>query len=180
MRDGRNETTATSSCCAGTLLYVTDFAGDSQKVLEFFGELADRYDARLELLYIIDPEHTPSRPDAQIGAQYTPETFVRSLRNLKNSARALLLFENAEDVISKRAADTNATFIAFPLGGSESDRVLKGLVKRLTRKCACPVLIFPPNRIRSSLKPRRLESPAMSVSSICLLDASGTRTSCSP
>jgi nucleotide-binding universal stress UspA family protein len=145
VKDERNETMATSGCCAGTLLYVTDFAGDSQKVLEFAGELADRYDARLELLYITDPEHTPSRPDAQMGVQYTLEALARSLKHLKNNARALLLFGNPEHVISKRAADTNATLITFPLSGSESDRVLKRLARRLTKKCACPVLIFPPN-----------------------------------
>jgi nucleotide-binding universal stress UspA family protein len=126
----------------GGFLYVTDLVSDSQDVLEFACELAERQGAQLELLYVIDPEKASSRPDAQMGIQYSLESLARRLRDLKRNIRARLLFGHPEDVISKRAAETKATLIAFPVSDSSGNRDQKALVKHLNQTCACPVLMF--------------------------------------
>jgi nucleotide-binding universal stress UspA family protein len=137
-----SEEPAARNSGAGDLLYVTDLVSDNQDALEFACEVAEKRGAHLELLYVIDPEKASSRPDAQMGIQYSLEALARSLRNLKRNARARLLFGHPEDVISKRAAETKATLIAFPMDDSSSKRVQKALVRHLTRTCACPVLLF--------------------------------------
>ncbi len=81
---------------AGTLLFVTDPAKDSQNVLEFACALAQRHRARLELVHVIDPGHISSMPDAQMGIQYRLEALARSLRSLNRSAQAILLFGKPE------------------------------------------------------------------------------------
>ena len=133
---------AASNSGAGGLLYVTDLVSDSQDVLEFACELAERQGAQLELLHVIDPEKASSRPDAQMGIQYSLEALARSLRNLKRNTRARLLFGHPEDVISKRATETRATLIAFPVTDASNNRAQKALVRHLTQSCTCPVLMF--------------------------------------
>jgi nucleotide-binding universal stress UspA family protein len=137
-----SEELAASDSGTGDLLYVTDLVSDNQDALEFACELAEKRGAHLELLYVIDPEKASSRPDGQMGIQYSLEALARSLRNLKRNARARLLFGHPEDVISKRAAETRATLIAFSVGGSSRKRVQKALIRHLTKTCACPVLMF--------------------------------------
>jgi nucleotide-binding universal stress UspA family protein len=129
---------------AGTLLFVTDPAKDSLNVLEFACVLAQRHRARLELVHVIDPEHIPTMPDAQMGIQYRLEAMARSLRNLNRSARAILLFGKPEHVLRERAEDVKATLIAIALNGSATDRVQKRLAEDLARKCDCPVLMLSP------------------------------------
>ena len=137
-----DEESAASNVGTGDLLYVTDLVSEDQDALKFACELAEKRGAHLELLYVIDPEKASSRPDAQMGIQYSLEALARSLRDLKRNTRARLLFGHPEEVISRRAAETKATLIAFPLNCSTSKRVQKALVKHLTRTCACPVLLF--------------------------------------
>jgi nucleotide-binding universal stress UspA family protein len=131
-----------SSDTGGVLLYVTDLMSDSQDLLDFACELAERHGARLELLHVIDPEQTPSMPDAQMDNQYRLETLACSLQSPKMETRAVLLFGDPEDVIWKRAADIKAKLIALPSNGSATERAWKALARRLKRKCVCPVLSF--------------------------------------
>ena len=137
-------TSTGGSVHAGTLLFITDPAKDSLNVLEFACALAQKHRARLELVHVIDPEHIPTMPDAQIGIQYRLEALARSLRNLNRSARAVLLFGKPEHVLRERAEDLKATLIAIALNGSATDRVQKRLAEDLARKCDCPVLTLSP------------------------------------
>ena len=130
---------------AGTLLFVTDPAEDSLNVLEFACALAQKHRARLELVHVIDPEHVPAMPDAQMGIQYRLEALARSLRNLNTSARAILLFGKPGHVLRERAEDVKAILIAIALNGSATDRVQKRLAEELSRNCDCPVLMLPPD-----------------------------------
>jgi nucleotide-binding universal stress UspA family protein len=138
-------TSTGGSVHAGTLLFVTDPAKDSLNVLEFACALAQRHRARLELVHVIDPEHIPSMPDAQMGIQHRLEALARSLRNLNQSARAILLFGKPEHVLRKRAEDLKATLIAIALNGSATDRIQKRLADDLSRNCDCPVLTLAPD-----------------------------------
>jgi nucleotide-binding universal stress UspA family protein len=131
----------------GTILLVTEVGNDSQEALDFASELAEKNDAQLHLLHVINPEQAPSTPDGQMGMQYRLEILARSLRNLKKRAKATRLFGIPERVIPKRAADTKAGLVLVASNGSESDRVRKRLVKHLIQKCECPVVVLPP-RIR--------------------------------
>ena len=124
------------------LLYVTDSVSDSPEFLAFALKMAERHGANLELLQVVDPGRASSNPDAHMGAQYSLETLARSLKALKRNAHALLLFGSPEAVISKRAADINATVIALPLDGSPKDRSKRSLAQRLIQKCTCPVLTY--------------------------------------
>ena len=130
---------------AGTLLFVTDPAEDSLNVLEFACALAQKHRARLELVHVIDPEHVPAMPDAQMGIQYRLEALARSLRNLNTSARAILLFGKPGHVLRERAEDVKAILIAIALNGSATDRVQRRLAEELSRNCDCPVLMLPPD-----------------------------------
>ena len=130
---------------AGTLLFVTDPAKDSQNVLEFACALADRHRARLELVHVIHPGHIPSLPDVQMGIQYRLEALARGLRSLNRSAQAILLFGKPEQVLRERAQEIKATLIAIALNGSATDRVQKRLAEVLSRKCDCPVLTLAPD-----------------------------------
>src|ERR1035438_3554178 len=58
-----NEKPVMSNCKTGTLLFVADFVTGSHDVLDFACELAERQNADLQLLHVIDPEHTHSSPD---------------------------------------------------------------------------------------------------------------------
>lgn len=133
----------TSSRKAGTLLFVADFVNGSQDVLDFACELAERHNADLQLLHVIDPERTHSSPDAQMGAQFGLEMLAQRARALKRSAVSLLSFGCPENVIPKRAAEVNASLVVLPLNGSAADRLQKRLVRRLRGKCDCPVLAVP-------------------------------------
>jgi nucleotide-binding universal stress UspA family protein len=130
---------------AGTLIFVTDPAKDSQNVLEFACALADRHGARLELVHVIHPGHIPSLPDAQRGIQYRLEALARGLRSLNRSAQAILLFGKPEQVLRERAEAIKATLIAIALNGSATDRVQKRLAEDLSRTCNCPVLTLAPD-----------------------------------
>src|ERR1017187_9331155 len=127
----------------GTLLVVADFLTGSPDILDFACRLAERHNADLQLLHVIDPEHTPSSPDAQMGAQFSLEMLAQRARALKRSAVSLLSFGCPENVIPRRAAEVNASLVVLPLNGSAGDRPQKKLVKRLREKCDCPVLAVP-------------------------------------
>src|ERR1700684_2976644 len=120
---------------AGTLLFVTNPAGDSQPVLEFACAFAQRHRARLELVHVVDPEHISSMPDAQMGIQYKLEALARNLRTLSRSARAILLFGKPEHVLRERAQDIKAILIAIALNGSATDRVQKRMGGYLDPEC---------------------------------------------
>jgi nucleotide-binding universal stress UspA family protein len=136
-------TSSTGSVHAGTLLFVTNPANDSQTVLEFACALAHKHRARLELVHVVDPGHISSMPDAQMGIQYKLESLARNLRSLSRSARAILLFGKPEHVLRERAEDIKAILIAIALNGSATDQAQKKLAGYLARKCHCPVLTVP-------------------------------------
>jgi len=142
--EGKSEPGASHSA-RETVLYVTDCVHDSQSSVDLACQMAEERDALVEIIHVIDPEHTPSRPDAQMGVQYRLEGLARGLTRLKGSARALVLFGKPEYVISKRARDIRAILIAFPFNGPAPDRVLHRLVRSLTQMCNCPVLMLPTN-----------------------------------
>ena len=161
MEIDENEKPVTSNCKTGTLLFVADFVTGSRDVLDFACELAERQNADLQLLHVIDPEHTPSSPDAQMGAQFSLEMLAQRARALKRSAVSLLSFGCPENVIPRRAAEVNASLVVLPLNGSAADRLQKRLVRRLRGKCDCPVLAVPRdalldnhNQVSSSLSNR--------------------------
>ncbi len=133
----------TRDCKTGTLLFVVDFLTGNPDVLDFACELAEKQNAYLELLQVIDPGHTHSSPDAQMGAQYSFEMFAQRASALKRSATSLLSFGHPENEIPRRAAEVNASLVVLPLNGSADDRLQKSLVRRLRRKCDCPVLAVP-------------------------------------
>ncbi len=142
MELSKTEESVASDSRGGELLYVTDLVNDSEDVLEFVCELAERQGAHLELLHVIDPEKASSRPDAQMGIQYALEALAHSLKSLKWNTRARLMFGHPEEVISKRAAESRATLIAFPVGDTSRKRVQNALIRSLTKTCACPVLML--------------------------------------
>jgi nucleotide-binding universal stress UspA family protein len=136
-------TSSTGSLHAGTLLFVTNPANESQPVLEFACALAQRHRANLELVYVVDPGHISSMPDAQMGIQYKLESLARNLRSLSRSARAILLFGKPEHVLRERAEDIKAILIAIALNGSATDQAQKRLAGYLARQCDCPVMTVP-------------------------------------
>lgn len=138
-----NEKPVTSNCKTGTLLFVADFVTGGRDVLDFACELAERQNADLQLLHVIDPEHTYSSPDAQMGAHFSLEMLAQRARALKRSAVSLLSFGSPERVIPRRAAEVNASMVVLPLNGSAADRLQKRLASRLRGKCNCPVLAVP-------------------------------------
>ncbi len=126
------------------LLYVTDCVDDSEEALDLACALAKDNGAHLELLHVIDPGHSPSRPDAQMEIQFRLETLARSLKLLKDKGDAVLLYGAPEEVILKRAAEIHPTLIAFPLNGTVTDDSKILLVRRLIRRCPFPVLTLLP------------------------------------
>lgn len=142
MKFRKNGQLSTSNTGEGGLLYVTDIVSDSQEVLQFACELAERHGGQLEVLHVIDLEQTSSHPEAQMGIQYSLEALARSLKNLKRNTCARLLFGHPKEVIARRAAEMKADLIAIHASDASSQRVEKELVKRLSKTCSCPVLIL--------------------------------------
>ncbi len=136
-----NERLTTSDSDMGALLCVTYFLGDGKVFLQFASKLAEKHGTHIELLHVVNPEQTPSTPDAQIGVQYCLEALARSMKTLKRDVRALLLFGRPEDVIAKRARDIKATLVALAFDGSTRDKN-KSLARSLEGKCGCPVVTF--------------------------------------
>ncbi len=137
--DGPN---ATDNSQVGTLLYVTDLVSDSDESLDFACQLAENKGIQLELVHVVDVGKSPSRPDAEMGIQYRLEALARRLRLVKKAVISSLLFGSPEDVISGRASAIKAKLIAFAGNSSSSARSQKGLVIRLKRKVACPVVVL--------------------------------------
>lgn len=125
---------------AGTLLFVADFFKGSREVLDFACELAERQGYDLQLLHVIDPDHTKSSPDGEMGTQFSLEMLTQRARTLTKCAVGLLSFGCPESVIPKKAAEVNASLVVLPLIGTESDSLQKRLIRRLSGKCSCPVL----------------------------------------
>ena len=142
---------ATSRSAPGTLLYVTDVVmSDPDEGLDAACELADRTGSQLELIHVVDLAHAPSKPDAHMGIQYRLEMLARKLHHLKRNVASILLFGSPEEVISKRAADIKARLIAFGRSGSSPTEAQHGLVKRIMRRVACPVVFLPSTAVELS------------------------------
>ena len=144
METNQQKESVLSSHKSETLLFVADFMNGSQDVFDVACEIADRYDAHLQLLNVIDPEHAPSSPDGQMGCQYRFEMLANKVRAMNRGVVSLLSFGSPECVIPRRAAEVNATVIVIPLNGTANDRHQKRLVRQLARKCDCPVLAISP------------------------------------
>jgi nucleotide-binding universal stress UspA family protein len=120
-----------------------DFVTGSPDLLGFACDLAERQNAALQLLHVIDPEHAHSSPDAQMGAQFSLEMLAQRARALQRSAVSFLSFGCPENAIPRRAAEVNASLVVLKLNGSAADRLQKRLARRLRAKYNCPVLAVP-------------------------------------
>jgi nucleotide-binding universal stress UspA family protein len=157
----------------GTLLFITNPANDNQELLEYASELAERRGVLLELLHIIDPAQAHSRPDAQMGIQYSLESLASNLRALKRHTRAHLLFGYPGNVIPKRADETRAILIALALDGSANDRIKRKLAQELAGKCACPVLMLSPFRAKAGRYKARIEEALHQALGVSLVLTTG-------
>jgi hypothetical protein len=144
MELARSERFVTNNLEGGTLLVVADFLNGSGNVLDFAEAIASRYNARLELLQVVDPGRK-TRPnfDTSAAARSNLEKFARTMRTMGSGAVSLLSFGSPEDLIVKRASAMRAKLIIFPLIGSSTDPSRKKLAGRLAKRCACPVVAFP-------------------------------------
>ena len=133
-----------SSVPSGTMLLVTDPLNDSEGVLQFASELAERGGVRLELVHVIAPQ-TPVALDEQISIRNRLKSLAKSVGNLHRQDEATLLFGNPEQVVSQRAEDIQAKLIAVVLNGSPSDRFQIQLAECLAHRCDCPVVTLPPD-----------------------------------
>jgi nucleotide-binding universal stress UspA family protein len=143
MRSRANHNAAAKGAKAGTFLYVTDLVSDSDEVLEFACELAERNGSHLELIHVLDLVHAPSAHDRQVGIQHRLDMLARRLRRLQLNVASTLLFGSSEDVISKRAEEIKARLIVLVLNQSSSAEVQQRFARRLARKVGCPVVILP-------------------------------------
>ena len=128
---------------AGTVLFVVDFVTGNPGILDFACKFAEWQNASLQLLQVIDLDHTHSSPDAQMGAQFNLEMHAQRARALKRSAMSLLSFGSPETEIPRRAAEVNASFVVLPLNLVAAYPFQKRLVEQLRTKCDCPVLALP-------------------------------------
>ncbi len=142
MRSSENRARGTNKSIEGTLLYVTELVGDPDEALTIDSDLGEDHGRHLELLHVIDLEHTPSNPDAQMGIQYRLDALAAKLRTLKWDVVTMLLFGFAEDKIPKRAKQIQATLIAFRPNNTPSAGKQECLCASIKRKVGCPVVVL--------------------------------------
>jgi hypothetical protein len=138
MRSRANHNAAAKISKAGTFLYVTDLVNDSDEVLKFAWELAERNGSHLELVHVVDLVHAPSAHERQVGIQYRLDMLTRRLRRLQMNVPSTLLFGSSEDVISKRAEEINARLIVLVLNRSPSAEVQQGFARRWHARSGAP------------------------------------------
>lgn len=143
MRSSESVTIETNSPTGGMLLYVTDLVNDTNEDLDLACELAASHGIHLEMIHVVDLDHAHSNPDAQMSIQFRLDALATSLRHLKRNVASILLFGSPEDVISRRAKEIKANLIAFAFNGQPSAMAHDGLIKRVERKVACPVVVLP-------------------------------------
>jgi nucleotide-binding universal stress UspA family protein len=125
------------------ILYVTDFAEDDREAIDGFSRLASGRHASLEVVHVVDIEHSPSSPDAHMGAQFRLDMLARQLKGLGRNVVSVMLFGKVEDVICRRANEIKATVIAVAYSTKRSTRARDKLVKRIQLNVACPVVTVP-------------------------------------
>lgn len=125
------------------ILYVTDFAEDDREAIDGVSRLVSRRDASLEVVYVLDIEHSPSSPDAHMGAQFRLDMLGRQLKGLGRNVVSVMLFGRAEDVICRRANEIKATVIALAHRTNRSTRARHKLLKRIQLNVSCPVVTVP-------------------------------------
>ncbi len=125
------------------ILYVTDFAEDDREAIDGLSRLASCRDASLEVVYVVDIEHSPSSPDAHMGAQFRLDMLARRLKGLGRNVVCVMLFGKAEDVICRRANEIKASLIALAQRTKRSIRARDRMVKRIQQRAACPVVSVP-------------------------------------
>jgi hypothetical protein len=138
-----SEKVTTNKTADGGLLYITDLIGESDEALDNAFDLAARHGVTLELVHIVDLEHSISSPDAQMGIQFRLDSMAQQLRHLKRNVASILLFGTPEDLICHRAWEIGAKLIAFAQSSGPSRAARDGMIQRVQRKVACPVVILP-------------------------------------
>ncbi len=133
---------ATNDPEGGTLLYVPELVDDPDEAHTIDSGLAKNHGRHLELVHVIDLEHTPSSPAAQMGIQYRLDALAAKLRKLKWDVVTMLLFGFAEDKIPKRAKQIKATLIAFRPNSTPSSGGQDSLCASIKRRVSCPVTVL--------------------------------------
>ncbi len=126
----------------GTLLYVTDLDNDSGRSLDLASDLAIKNGIRLEMIHVVDLHHSYPGPDGQMGIQFRLDALARTPRLLKRSVTSILMFGSPEDVVARRAQEIHAKLVAFPNHGQRGAAAQQAMVKRVSRKVACPVVVL--------------------------------------
>ncbi|MHB2007351.1 MAG: hypothetical protein ACYDC6_13590 [Acidobacteriaceae bacterium] len=142
MESRGEKTRTTNESEGGTLLYVTEMVDDPDEALAIDSGLGKNHGRHLELVHVIDLDHTPSSPDAQMGIQYRLDALAAKLRKLKWDVVTMLLFGFAEDKIPKRAKQIKATLIAFRPNNTPSSGRQDSLCASIKRKVSCPVTVL--------------------------------------
>lgn len=145
MKSREKKARATNKPIGGTLLYVTELVDDPDEALTIDSDLGENHGRHLELVHVIDLEHTPSNPDAHMGIQYRLDALAAKLRKLKWDVVTILLFGFAEDKIPKRAKQIKATLIAFRPNNTPFAGRQERLCARIERKARCPVIVLRKN-----------------------------------
>ena len=142
MKDQDAITVNTNSATKGTLLYMTELDSDSSESLDLASNLALKNGIGLEMIHVVDLNHSYPGPDGQMGIQFRLDALARTLRGLKRSVTSILMFGSPEDVVTRRAQEINARLIAFPSHGQRSAAAQEAMVKRVGSKVACPVVVL--------------------------------------
>lgn len=150
MNNQEPRTISTRSSTNGTLLYLTELDQDARESLELASQLAMRKGIGLEMIHVVDLVHARPGPDAQMGIQFRLDALANTLRHLKRSVTSVLMFGSQEEVVTKRAQETNVKLIAFPSHGQRSAAAQAAMVKRVGSKVACPVVILNPHSVSAS------------------------------
>lgn len=126
----------------GPVLYITEAGSDTDDALDEVCNLAEAKHGQIELIHVVDLAHVASKPDAHMGIQFRLEMVARKLKRFERDVVSVLLFGSPEDVISKRATEVGAKLIAFDSYTCSSPKARQGLIERIMRRVACPVVIL--------------------------------------
>jgi hypothetical protein len=126
-----------------TLLFVTDLINGKQNIHEIACTIVGRYGAQLELMHVIDPRCSRSKPDGEMGAQFDLEMLASRMRAMRICTKYLLSFGYPEELIPKRAAEIKAKLLILQSSGPLTEPAKHNqdkLLDRLLLECDCPVL----------------------------------------
>ena len=123
------------------LLCVTNSMVDDHELLALSGRLAAAVHGRLELLYVVDPEHRALYCEDH---ERLCEIRSRTLRDHGVPVNWTLLYGPSDQVIAARAAESKASLILLGIGrpGSQEATARHAAIDTI-RKAHCPVLTVP-------------------------------------